>query len=115
MNRMMHKGTVVLQRAAVETGNGSELIVTDPQMGPGYICAFQVVGLTNGTIVLEATIDGDNWVALECVSVGDTTTGLTAITGNGIYRATVAGVVRIRARIHAWVEGEVYVYALLTG
>jgi hypothetical protein len=63
-----------------------------------------VTGL-DGEITMEVTIDGDNWVTIECESVGDTATKLASITANGIYRVTIAGCLAVRANLTTLTSG----------
>lgn len=99
---------VVMQSAAVATGNGTSISCTEIESGALTSLTAQVTGITTATITWEATIDGTNWVAVQFTNLNDGTAATTA-TANGLYRATVLGLVSVRARISAWTSGTITV------
>lgn len=107
-----HKGPFQFQLDATATGSGNELDITDIHTGPGVFLGVQVEGLTDGEVTLEASITG-TWVTLECEDVGDTATKLATIAANGIYRATIAGVKKVRANLSTLTTGTVTVTGIV--
>lgn len=99
---------VVMQSSAVATGNGTSVDCTDVDSGALTTVTAQVTGITTATITWEATIDGTNWVAIQFTNLNDGAAATTA-TANGLYRATVLGLVSVRARISAWTSGTITV------
>lgn len=98
-------GETVMQSGAVATGNGT----TFSAGGHGYnTLGMQVVGITTATITFEATIDGTNWVSLLATNVASGAAAATA-TADGIYRADIASLHQVRARISAWTSGAITV------
>lgn len=90
-----------LQSAASAIGNGTVFDVS------GYAtCVFNVTGTFVGTITFEATSDDTNWVSLNVTQIGAGVIGTTA-TAPGLYRASVAGVKTVRARISAYTSGSI--------
>lgn len=100
--------TGTLQNAAAATGNGTLFDVS------GYaVCVFNVTGTFSGTIVFEASSDDTNWVSLNVTQIGAGVIGTTA-TASGLYRASVAGIKSVRARISVYTSGSITVAARAT-
>lgn len=95
---------VTLQNAVSASGNGTALTVTSGEEGGYATCSFQVSGTFSATVDFEATVDGTNWVGLETVSAADSGTVGTSTSSAGIYRATVLGLLQVRARV-TWTSG----------
>jgi hypothetical protein len=65
---------------------------------------LQLAGTFTGTVTLEVTLDGTNWVPLQGVNVSDGTPGATLI-ASGIMAADVIGAVAVRAVGGGWGSG----------
>ena len=102
---------LLMQTAAVATGNGTAMVCTRAENGGYTACAFQVTGITTATITWEATIDGTNWVAIATTNLA-TGTAATTATADGLFRVTVIGLMQVRARISAWTSGTIYVHGV---
>jgi hypothetical protein len=75
--------------------------------------AFQLTGtLTSVVVYFEATVDGSNWVALECSSLGTSATVATSATATGVWRFNALGLYKVRARLD-WTAGSVNVWGSL--
>jgi hypothetical protein len=101
-----------LHLAAGADANGAELEV---QVADGaYVAgAFQISGtVTTAVIYFEATVDGTNWVALECSSLGASITVATSATATGVWRFNALGLRKVRARLD-WTAGSVTVWGSL--
>jgi hypothetical protein len=105
----MRSNRVILQSAAVATGNGAVADVSNFD-----VIGIQVVGITSATITWEASIDGTNWVG---VLVAPVTSGVAALTttADGLFALDCSGLALIRARISTWASGAITVTALLRG
>lgn len=103
---------IIMQNAAVATGNGTAVVCTRAQQGSASILAMQIQGITTATVTFEATIDGSNWVAVLATSLTSGTAATTA-TADGLYRVTVTGLIQVRARISAWTSGAITVTGIL--
>lgn len=77
----------------------------DPSEEAGHI--YQIHGTWTGTITFEATIDGDNWFAIEATNVGDGVNSTTT-SANGIFRIIGDGL-QTRARMSAYTSGSAVV------
>lgn len=107
--------TVVMQSAAVATGNGTAIsIAASP--GGFTILSIQIVGITTATFTFEGTIDGTNWVAISFTNATSGTAATTA-TADGIYynSTSVRGILSVRARISAWTSGTITATGVLVG
>lgn len=94
-----------LQTGAVATGNGNTANVK------GYATiGFQVSGTFSGTVTFEGSIDGTNWISLMATKQSDDSRATTA-TAAGIYYATVAHLISVRARISLYTSGSINVLA----
>ena len=101
MSRLYSK-SVVMQSAAVATGNGTVVDVA----GFATLCIQLSGTMTNLVVTFEATADGTNWVAVQVVNAN--TGGLsTTATAAGLYVMPCAGFSQVRARVSTWVAGDV--------
>ena len=105
---------VVMQAAAVATGNGAVMPCTSGSDGGLATLTCQVQGITIATITFEATVDGTNYVAIQFTNLTSGTAATTA-TADGIYRATVLGLLDVRARVSAWTSGTITVTGVAVG
>lgn len=96
----------LLQDAAVADGNGTPMDVA----GLSYV-GLQATGITTATLNWEGTVDGSTYAAIQVTPLA-TGTAATTATGNGLFRANVAGLQKIRARISGWGVGAVIVTGL---
>jgi hypothetical protein len=64
----------------------------------------QLVGTFSGTVTLEATVDGTNWVSL-WGNVLATGTAAATLTAAGALQAVVPSVVAVRARMSTYTSG----------
>ena len=103
MTTVATMGALVMQSAATATGNGTSLPLRDKATG-----LVQVTGTFSATITWEATLNGDDWVAIQATPLA-TGTAATTATATGLYRITAAGLRAVRARISAYVSGKVTV------
>lgn len=92
-----------LQNAVAVTGNGNSMLI---QTGNGgySLGAFQVTGTFVATVTFECTIDGSTWVALECISAGNSATVSTTAAAAGVWRFVALGYYAVRARV-TWTSG----------
>jgi len=105
--------SVVMQNAAVATGAGTAIEVTDVDGGAFLSLTLQVVGITTATVTFQGTIDGTNWTSIEFSSLADSTALATTATADGIYRATVLGLWKVRANITSWTTGTITITGYL--
>ena len=93
----------IMQNAAVATGDGIAIEVSS--LGS---LSMQISGTFVATVTFEATIDNSNWVAIQ---VKNRNTGKlsTEATTTGLYSVSVAGLLKVRARVSAWTSGSVTV------
>lgn len=92
---------VKMQENAVATGNGAEL--STHNFGGAVI---QLVGPFTGTVTWEGTLDGVNWVAVPATNRTSGTAATTATTA-GIYLILAQGMIKVRARVSAWTDGDI--------
>jgi hypothetical protein len=102
-----------MQSAATATGNGTAIDCTDASSGAATALTMQITGITTATITFEATVDGSNWVAIQFANLNSATAATTA-TADGLYRATVLGLVQVRARISAYTSGAITIIGILS-
>jgi hypothetical protein len=96
--------STAMQSAAATTGNGTVLVTT----GMGTTM-FTVSGTYTGlSLVLEGTQDGSVYSTLNVVQLG-TNVISTSVSANGIFQASVSGLVNVRARVAAITTGSVTV------
>jgi hypothetical protein len=99
---------VIMQSAAVATGDGTAIDCSDISIGAMATFTAQVTGITTATITWEGTIDGTNWASVQAIPLA-TGTAATTATANGIYRFSCLGLASVRARISAWTSGTITV------
>ena len=68
-------------------------------------CGVQLTGDLSGTLVIEVTLDGTNWVAFALIVCATGATA-TTITANGIYRTELVGAGQVRVRCSAYTSGD---------
>lgn len=105
---------LVMQNAAVATGNGTAANCYTESDGGYTTLTMQVQGITTATITFEATVDGTNWVAVQATNL-NSGTAATTVTADGLVRLTVSGFKQVRARISAWTSGTITVTGILVG
>lgn len=105
-------GTIPMQAGAAATGDGTAMVCTSPTMGGYAVAAIQLSGTFTATVTFEGTVDGSNWIAMLFENI---TTGASATTASatGIYRATVLGLLQVRARVSAYTNGNVTATGLM--
>lgn len=97
---------VVMQNTAavavsISTSTGTQAITTN---GMGTVSLYLSSVGTGGSMVIEATVDGTNWVIQTVV----TSTGFAStITTTGLYQWTVAGFAQTRIRATALTSGTI--------
>lgn len=99
---------VVMQNAAVATGNGTAVETVEPSDGAYTVLDMHVEGISGDTITFEGTIDGTNWIAVQCENLNSGASATTA-TADGIYRLVVGGVRQVRARVSTYSAGTITV------
>ncbi len=92
-----------LQNAAVAVGNGAEMVVA----GLSAV-GFQVLGTFVGTVLFEASVNGIDFQPLEVFPAGGGPSVQSA-TAPGVFQASVAGMVEVRARVSAYTSGSITV------
>lgn len=103
---------IVMQSAAVATGNGTAAANSDGN-GIFKLASIQIKGITTATVTFEVTIDGTNWVAIKFTDV-TTGTAATTATADGIFTADISGMAQLRARISAWTSGAITATGILS-
>jgi hypothetical protein len=77
------------------TATAQNVTVSTGQQGA---VGVQITGTWSGTIVLQATVDGTNYVAIKCINANTgvvlATTGTTA---NGMWQCAAGGLASVRA------------------
>lgn len=102
----------ILHNAAGADADGASLVVQRAE-GSYALGAFQLSGtLTSVIVYFECTVDGDNWVAMECQSVADSTVFATSATAAGVWVFRAFGLYKVRARLD-WTTGSVTVWGSL--
>lgn len=87
-----------IQSAINATADGSSVTCT----GLSTV-VFQITGAFVATVSFEGSVDGTTWTSQFCTKLGDGIIANTA-TATGSYRASVAGLQLVRARV-TWVSG----------
>lgn len=88
-----------LHSAATADANGEELVVQNSN-GSYVAGAFQISGtLTTVTLYFECTVDGTNWVAMECTNSDDSTDVATSATAAGVWKFSALGLNKVRCRL----------------
>jgi hypothetical protein len=100
-----------LQNAADATGNGEALVLTDAHRGAESRFTLQITGTFTGTVTFEGTVDGTNWQAVGLINYADDAADLTA-TAAGIFYLNCAGLLKFRARVSAYSDGNITVKAI---
>ncbi len=113
LNRGWNYQHVVMQAAAVATGDGTAVATVNADDGAHTTLTMQIVGITTATITFEGTIDGTNWVSVPATNITSGASAATA-TANGVYRLTCTGLMQVRARVSAWTSGTITVYGVAT-
>ena len=98
----------IMQSAAVATGNGTAIDVTELST-----LTMQVSGTFVGTVTFEATVDDTNWIAVQVKNRNSGKLSTTA-TGVGLYSLSVSGLQKVRARVSAWTSGNITVHGFGT-
>lgn len=84
------------------TGNG-QIVQSSPLAGVGTV-GIQVTGTWAATLQFEGSIDGTTWVSITGRAYNSTTV-VTNVTGNGLWRFSPAGLQYIRVRCSAFTSG----------
>jgi hypothetical protein len=90
----------------VASGNltaATQNVATAATAGQGS-AAIQITGTWAATLSFEGTVDGTNWAALTVKPLGSTKVA-TATTANGIWRASLSGLQKIRVYCTAYTSG----------
>lgn len=104
-----------LQDAQTGNANGTAIDCTQQAIGAMTVLTAQVVGAGfTGTVNFEGTVDGTNWVALSGTDLASAAAAATATAG-GIFRFTVLGLLKFRARTSGVSAGNVTVAYTLVG
>jgi hypothetical protein len=97
---------VVMQNAAVATGNGNSL-----DMDGFNQFMIQVTGTFEADVEFEGTVDGSNWVAvgLQPVATPFTVASVATSTSDtaGVWYGNLPGLKAVRARISDYTSGNV--------
>lgn len=84
---------------------GADTDTVELSLSGAASCAFQLTGGTfSGTVTFEGTVTGGTWVALRVSPIGGTA-GVTTATAAGIWQASCAGLLKVRARITSYSSG----------
>ena len=100
--RLALRGPVPLQTAVAATGDGTVLQMSGVD-GAATTCVCQVSGTFTATITWEVSNDNALWYGILFAPPLSGTGALTA-TVPGLYRATVTGLLYLRARV-TWTSG----------
>lgn len=103
---------VTMQSAAEATGNGTVADTVDFSNGAYMVLDMHVEGISGDTITFEGTIDGTNYIAVQCENLNDGNSATTA-TADGIYRFVIGGVRKVRARISTYSAGTITVTGVM--
>lgn len=101
-----------MQVGATAEGAGYSMTPLTINGGSYALLTAQLVGLDGDTIIWEATIDEENWIAIPALNINTREIANTA-TVNGLYRLVVTSFVQVRARVSMYGAGIIYVYGLL--
>lgn len=100
-----------LHNAEAGTADGASVDCTAVGQGGFGVLCVQLSGISGETVTFEATVDGTNWIAVQATNLNDGVAATTA-TANGIYRVTILGLLKFRARISTGGAGTVTAWAL---
>jgi hypothetical protein len=103
---------VTMQSAAGAVGNGTAASTADFSNGAYMVLDMQVEGISGDTITFEGTIDGTNWIAVQCENLNSGDKGTTA-TADGLYRFVIGGVRQVRARVSTYSAGTINVTGVM--
>ncbi len=95
-----------MQDSATATGNGTAVTITDGEDGGYSVLAIQVEGIDGDTITFEGTVDDSTWYGIVFTNLNDNAEATTA-TADGLYRADVSGLTKVRARISTYSAGTI--------
>lgn len=101
---------VFMHVAETEEANGTAVECVDGVLGAYTVLTMHIEGVNGDTLTFEGTIDGTNWIAIQATNLNDGTAATTA-TADGLYRITVIGLYKVRARISTGGSGSVTVTA----
>ena len=108
-----HQLCVTMQAAATGTGNGTDIEVGGTSDGGFTVLDMHVEGINGDTITFRGTIDGTNYIDLQCENLNNSISGTTA-TADGIYRFVVGGVQSFRAAVTTYSAGTITVTGVAT-
>ena len=91
----MSVGNLLKQTTTVTAADSAASVLGFPSVG---VVGIQITGtMTGTTISFEATIDGTNWGALNCIPSSSATAAASA-TAAGLWTVNSGGYVGVRAR-----------------
>jgi hypothetical protein len=97
----MSVGNLLKSTTTVAAAQDAATISGLPSVGS---VGIQVTGTFSATITFEATVDGTNYVALNCLPSNSSTTASTA-TAAGAFTVSSGGYAAVRARCSAYTSG----------
>ena len=97
----MSVGNLLKSTTTVTAAQDAATISGLPSVGS---VGIQVTGTFSATITFEATVDGTNYVALNCLPSNSATTASTATT-TGAFTVSSGGYAAVRARCSAYTSG----------
>jgi hypothetical protein len=97
----MSVGNLLKSTKTVAAANDAATIFGFPSVGS---VGIQITGTFVATITFEATVDGTNYVALNCIPSNSGTAASTA-TAVGAFAVSSSGYAAIRARCSAYTSG----------
>lgn len=97
----MSVGNLLKSTTTVAAANDAATISGFPSVG---VVGIQITGTFSATITFEATVDGTNYVALNCTPSNSGTAASTA-TAVGAFTVSSGGYAAIRARCSAYTSG----------
>ena len=97
----MSVGNLLKSTTTVAAANDAATISGFPSVG---VVGIQITGTLSATITFEATVDGTNYVALNCMPSNSATPASTS-TAVGAWTVNAGGYAAIRARCSAYTSG----------
>lgn len=97
----MSVGNLLKSTTTVAAANDAATISGFPSVG---VVGIQITGTLSATITFEGTVDGTNYVALNCLPSNSGTAASTA-TAVGAFTVSSGGYAAIRARCSAYTSG----------
>jgi len=92
----MSVGTLLKQTTTVTAADSAATVSGLPSVG---VVGIQITGTVTGTTIsFEATVDGTNYVALNCTPSNSTTAAASAVATVGAWTVNSGGYTAIRAR-----------------